>query len=115
MQVGTILLTRTNQYAKEDGSLPTRPRHDKELLSCLINGRRVSKAGYSLLPSSMQQLCRVTLAEPIMPITIKELAECELLIISRSAEEFESSKVFRLDNFKCLVKDRKVELWISIK
>lgn len=112
MIVGTILLTKNNMYCNADGDLPKRPRHDKELLAGIIAGGRVSNAGYDMLPFSLQKLVTVDTIVPNTPITIKEIAKCNLLIVSRSQEEIERGRQFRLDNFKLLVKDRKVELWI---
>jgi len=114
MIVGTILLTKNNFYTNAAGELPKRPKFDKELLSGLIKGHRVSDEGYGLLPLSMQKL--VTVSEELdMPITIPELAKAELLIVVRSLEELTIGKVFRLDNHKLLVKDRRIELWILNK
>ena len=115
MKVGTILLTKSNKYVDTNGNLPKRPRHDKELLGGILNGHRVSEEGYNMLPPSLQAMCWVNTGNySETPVTIKELAKAELLIVSRSQEDFEGGKEFRLDSFKCLVKDRKVEIWISI-
>lgn len=111
MKVATILLSPSNKYIDKNGNLPPRPRHDKALLTSLCNGKRVSAEGYALLPPSIQQVCMVGKVE--IPITIKEIAEAELLIVSRSTLEVDGGKEFRLGNFKCLVKDRKVELWVN--
>jgi len=114
MKIGTILLNKDDKYIKGDGNLPHRPKHDKYLLSNLVAKEAiVSDKGYSLLPPTMQKLCIV--GDSNLAITIPELNSCDLLIISRSTEVFEGGKPFRLDNFKCLVKDRRLELWISIK
>jgi len=117
MKVGTILLTKSNKYVDAEGNLPKRPNFDKELLRGLVSGKRVSGYSYLMLPPSIQKLCycKEFGSEEYFPISVKELAEAELLIVSRSQEDFEGGKEFRLDNFKCLVKDRKVEIWITIK
>lgn len=118
MLVGTILLTKDNKYVTDGGKLPTRPKHDKGLLAGLVKNQTLSEHGYIMLPQSMQKTCVVNMDKPLdysVPIAIDEIAESDLLIISRSIEEFEGGKTFRLDNFKCLVKDRKVELWIRIQ
>lgn len=117
MLVGTILLTRANKYVDNEGNLPKRPKHDKELLTSLLRAEgAVSNTGYEMLPLSIQKHVIVTEDNvDYAPVTIDEIAESDLLIISRATEELESGKPFRLDNFRCLVKDRKVELWISIK
>lgn len=115
MKVGTILLTRSNKYVDAEGNLPKRPKFDKALLEELLASEgRVSGAGYDMLPPSIQRRVVVTGDDECAPVTIKELSKSDLLIVSRSPEDFENGKEFRLDNFKCLVKDRKVELWITI-
>jgi len=119
MKVGTILLTKTNKYVDTEGNLPKRPRHDKELLAGILEtSKRVSSIGYDMLPPSIQRHVVVTGDDAntdYAPVAIKELAKTELLIVSRSQEDFENGEVFRLDNFRCLVKDRKVEIWIRIQ
>lgn len=113
MVVGTILLSKTNEYLTHEGKLPLRPKHDKALLGGLIEGHRVSEDGYKLLPPSLQALCWVNTGNYAeTPITIRELNECELLIVSRSTTDTVGGREFRLDNFKLLLKDRKIELWI---
>jgi len=115
MKVGTILLTKSNKYVDANGNLPKRPKFDKELLSNLVAKEgKVTEEGYKILPLSIQKKVVVNLYD-WFPITIKELAKADLLIVSRSPEDFDGGKEFRLDNFKCLVKDRKVEVWIMIK
>ena len=115
MKVGTILLTANNQYVKDDGSLPKRPKHDKELLTALATRKVVSLDGYNMLPPSIQKLVLCTNDTTEMPITIPEISQSDLLIVSKSADKFEGGKIFRFDNFKCLVKDRKVEIWIKMQ
>ncbi len=113
MIVGSILLTKSNEYLTAEGTLPTRPKYDKLLLTELCKGELVSQEGYDLLPPSIQQICMVD-HEPSMPITISELDKCDLLIVSRSSMATSGEgKKFRLDNFKLIVKDRKCELWMS--
>ena len=110
MLVGTILLTKDNIYLREDGKLPLRPEHDKELLKDICHNGRVSTRGYSMLPPSIQEVVETDDNILSVPITIKELAVADLLIVSRSLELCRG-KVFRLDNFKCILRDRKIELW----
>lgn len=113
MQVGTILLTKSNKYVDTEGNLPKRPKFDKELLSSLLAiAGEVSDEGYDMLPPSMQRKVVVGERELTFPITIRELAAANLLIVVRSPEDFENGKEFRLNEFKCLVKDRRIELWI---
>lgn len=121
MKVGTILLTKSNKYVDAEGNLPKRPRYDKELLSGILETEgAVSSIGYDMLPLSIQRHVVVTSGGAntnYAPVTIKELSNAEMLIVSRSPEDFvaDTGKVFRLDNFRCLVKDRKVEIWIRIQ
>ena len=115
MKVGTILLTRSNKYVSAEGNLPKRPKFDKALLEELLASEgSVSSVGYDMLPPSIQRRVIVTEDTECAPVTIKELSKSDLLIVSRSQDDFENGKEFRLDNFKCLVKDRRVELWITI-
>jgi hypothetical protein len=111
MIVGTILLTETDKYVDAGYNLPLRPAYDKDLLTGIVAGREVSVKGYNMLPPSIQAMCEIYKAGPITPVTIKELAEADLLIVSRSPEDFNNGKVFRLNNFICLVKDTKIEIW----
>ena len=118
MIVGTILLTPSNKYVDEKGNLPVRPEGDKDLLLGLVTCTVVSEVGYTMLPSSIRNACNfmpdyehLVGHIPITPITIGELAEAELLIVSRSAEDFDLGKTFRLDKFECIAKDTKIELW----
>ena len=119
MVVGTILLTKTNKYVDMIGNLPVRPEFDKALLTGLIAGTSlVSEVGYALLPPSIQKTCspekQVGSGKPYTPVTIRELAVADLLIVSRSPEDFDDGRVFRLDNFKCLVKDERIEIWMRV-
>lgn len=108
--VGTILLTHDNLYVDLHGNLPERPKHDKLLLSEICKGQVVSDEAYSMLPLSIQKLCTVGTI-PTVPITIRELADCQILIVSRSPKSLLAGKTFRLDNFNLIVKDRKIEIW----
>lgn len=109
--LGTILLTYDNIYLNtDDNSLPSRPEYDKELLTALCKGNTVSEDGYYLLPKSIQkQIVRSTIYN--IPITIRELAKADILIVSRSYQNIVRGKVFRLDDFKLIVKDKKIEIW----
>jgi len=116
MKVGTILLTKSNKYVDDNGNLPKRPRFDKDLLKGLLNVEvvTVSEKAYNMLPPSMQKLVLCLGNDfSIFPITIEELENTSLLIVVRSTEDFEGGKEFRLDNFKQLVKDRRIELWVK--
>lgn len=113
MLVGTILLTKDNVYVREDGKLPMRPEYDKQLLLDLCTGNRVSDKAYLMLPPSIRAVVEIDNKVPSVPITIKELAEADLLIVSRSLELCRG-KEFRLDKFKLVLRDRKIELWRRI-
>jgi len=110
MFCGTILLTEDNYYVDEFGNLPDRPAHDKTLLKEMLRGQTVSEEGYDMLPPSMRRQVR-TSGEPTYPVTIKELAECQLLIISRSPGTITNGRKFRLDAFTPVFKDTKIEIW----
>ena len=119
MKVGTILLTRSDKYVDAEGNLPKRLKHDKALLEGVLGTEgTVSSVGYDMLPPSIQRHVVVTGDDAntdYAPVTIRELDKAEMLIVSRSPEDFDIGEVFRLDNFRCLVKDRKVEIWILAK
>lgn len=116
MIVSTILLTADNQYVKDDGSLPARPDFDKKLLTELCRGELITDEAHAMLPRSISSLAWSAEAEfkdPTIGITIREIAMLtKLLIVVRSTEWFTGGRVFRLDNFEQIVKDRKVELWV---
>lgn len=111
MRVGTILLDQVNNYIDNCGDLPIRPDFDKELLTTLVRGRSVSLAGFNMLPPSIRR--EINPRANTIAITIKELAECDLLIVSRSPILCEEGKKFRLDKFKKFG-DGNPEIWIKI-
>ncbi len=113
--IGTILLSKDNKYIDKDGKLPVRPAYDKDMLRAFVKGNSVSAAGYEMLPPSIRGLVGMTGASDgrTMPITILELAACDLLLVNRAEEELDGGKVFRLDNFKCIVEEKQIELWIK--
>jgi len=113
MKVALILLTPNNVYVSDDGKLPKRPAFDKALLASVVSGEKVSPLGFDTLPPSMQEVIAQGPSQGgnTFPITIPEIDTAKLLIISRSNEEMEG-KVFRMDNFKRLVKQDQLELWI---
>lgn len=109
--IGTILLTCDNQYITNDGKLPDRPDYDKDMLRAMSNGNTVSPAGSKMLPPSIRGL--VSMSEVYnFPVTIRELAKADILLVNRSTSTFDGGKVFRLDNFRCIVKEKQIELWI---
>ena len=112
--IGTILLTKTNVYVKEDKSLPKRPDFDKGLLTAVLKGQTVSMKAWQLLPPSMQKTVKVSdIADSTMPVTIRELAQADILIVVRSKERCKGKK-FRLDKFECILKTEEIELWQRI-
>jgi len=111
MIVATILLDKDNNYVMEDGKLPERPEFDKALLSGLLRNQTISILGYLLLPPSIQETVTVAgLVHEKFPVTISEIAEADLLIVSRSQSTGKGKK-FRLDEFTNLVTDTKIEIW----
>lgn len=112
MIVGTILLTQQDEYVSSRGFLPARPKFDKRLLQDLCTGRRVSEAGKGLLPPSILNVLNDV--GEFIPITIRELANADLLIVVRSEDTTLGlgSKVFRFDDFSPLIKTKEIELWL---
>jgi hypothetical protein len=107
-----ILLTQDNKYVKTDGTLPARPDFDKALLEAFCKNQIVSNDAYKILPPSIKNVVAGHGIHYDMPICIQEIALADILIIVRSLELVDSSaKEFRLDNFECIVKDRKIEIW----
>ena len=113
MIVSTIILTKDNFYVNSEGKLPARPDFDKELLSNIVTGQRVSDKAYEMLPRSMKKVVKFSMGmEPTVGITIKEIdGLTDLLIVVHSNEIITRGKQFRMDNFKLLVKDRKVSIY----
>ena len=110
--IGTILLTSNDEYVKADGSLPTRPKFDKELLTALCKGSRISFNGYNRLPPSIRSVARKVCKEPDVAITIPELGKASVLIVVRSLElGGAGSKQFRLDKHRLIIKQRDIEIW----
>lgn len=110
MRVGTILLNPQDMYVNTKGNLPARPSFDKAFLAGLCDGESVSLDGYRLLPPSMR---KIVTCSPMfnMAVTIPELAEVDLLIVSRSSEIFEGGKVFRFNDFIQILKTEEIEIW----
>ncbi len=100
--VGTILLDMYDNYVDDEGNLPSRPPFDKELLKAVIKGNTVTKDGEALLPDSLLKVAKPN--KSIVPITIRELANADVLIVVRSNVRLINGKKFRLDNFKRLNK-----------
>ena len=113
MIIGTILLTRDNQYVLgEDNHLPARGNHDKKLLTRLAKGHSVSHKGWDMLPQSIRANVFVTDTKPTFPVTIDEIdALSDFLFVSHSDETNTIGKIFRLDSFELLVKDKNVSIY----
>jgi len=110
MLAGSLLLTATNGYVKSDGSLPDRPAHDKAFLKDCLTNELVSEAGYALLPASHKAVCSI--GKPSFAVTIEELSKADVLFIIRSPKDFTDGKYFRLDKFRCLMANERIEIWI---
>ena len=110
MTIGTILLSQDDKYVNADGTLPFRPAFDKQFLTDLLFSTSVSREGYHMLPPSIQKNCYRS-SSPDVAITIRELGRAHLLIVIRSPVAAARGKVFRLDDFTCILKDSKLELW----
>ena len=110
--ISTILLTQENVYVKEDGTLPSRPSHDKSILSNMLKGHTVTKKGFAMLPNSMKKDVFCDERSPSFPVTVPEIeALSDIILVVRSIELCRG-KVFRLDSFELLLKNRDIELWI---
>lgn len=111
MKVGTILLTQANEYVAQDGvTLPARPDFDKEFLTEFLAGHKVSAEGEQLLPPSIK---KVLGRKSALPVTIRELASADLLIVikSRQLRFYYPGKKFRFDEFKRILKTEEIEIW----
>jgi len=112
--VGAILLDANNYYVDDCGGLPARPEYDKELLKAVCAGQTVSYDGYEMLPNSITQNMGRQGPDYSVPITIRELAEADVLIVVRALNECSGGKRFRLDNFKQIGYGN-IEIYIKIK
>lgn len=118
--VNTILLSKNGCYVDNNGKLPKRPSFDKELLSAFCQDQTVSHNGYLGLPPSMRKKVKVPSdlmtrkCEITMAVTIPEISELSgVLLVIRSTEDIQDGKQFRLDKFKCLVKNGELEIWVK--
>jgi len=112
MKIGTILLTKSHKYVDDFGNLPVRPDFDKKFLANFIEGGLVSERAFNLLPPSLKKLVKIgSNSEINTAIKIKELAECDLLVVVKSPKEIKNGKTFRLNKFKLLIEDTKIEIW----
>lgn len=100
MKVGTILLDPFDRYIDRNGKLPERPYFDKSLLKSICSKGTVSLEGFDLLPNSITSITQVDAFREDIMITIRELNEADLLIVTRSNVVCEGGKKFRLNGFK---------------
>jgi hypothetical protein len=98
--VGTILLDQNDIYVDNCGRLPKRPPFDKELLSAVCKGQTVSYTGFDMLPPSITNDMSRPGEDYSVPITIRELAEADVLIVVRAPQPCNGGKKFRFDKFK---------------
>ena len=110
MIVGTILLTQNDEYVDKDGNLPTRPSFDKAFITGLYRGKSVSKVGLKLLPPSIKKV--LNLNGEFMPVSIRELAKADMLIVIRSSDFINNGLKFRFTEFIQILKLKEIELWI---
>jgi len=112
MIVALLLLSQDDCYVKtgiERDILPSRPDFDKSLLASVLNGQNVTSEGMKMLPPSIKKLVRVG-SHPF-PVTIREIANADMLIVSRSEYPL-AGKKFRLDNFTMVAKQPQLEIWM---
>ena len=116
MIVGTILLDPFDRYVDEEGNLPSpRPIFDKDLLRELVKGEIISNEGFELLPPSIANVAKdiTSKREPTVPITISEIdALSDILIVVRTTKAISGNRTFRFDNFKMIVKQPSLEIWV---
>jgi len=111
--IGTIILTLDNFYVDEHGNIPSRRgvEFDKELLRTFIRGEVISERAAAILPPSLVKEANHIAQVGTVAITIPEIADCDILIITRSREQIIRGKQFRLDDFELVVKQRDIEIW----
>lgn len=111
--VGTLLVDKNDCYVYAPGTLPDRTSWDKEMLKEMASGETVSKKGYDMLPPSIQAVVSVTHGQPTFPVTIEEInGLADVLIVTRvPSKDFECKK-FRFDNFKKIVGEGTLEIWV---
>ena len=112
MNIALLLLSQDDCYVKssqERDILPVRPYFDKSLLSSVLNGQNVTSEGFKMLPPSIKKLVQVG-SNPF-PVTIREIADADLLIVTRSEYPLNGKK-FRLDKFTMVAKQPELEIWV---
>ena len=114
MKVGTILLDPENRYIDETmGSLPSRPSWDKSLLASVCKRGTVSVNGAYLLPNSILEDTMLVTSNHTVATTIPEIAEADILIVTRSESLCTGNRKFRLDGFRQFGKGNP-EVWIKL-
>lgn len=110
--LGLILLSQDNTYVKHNGKLPKRPDFDKDLLTHFLHNQTVSYKAWQMLPPSMKAVVKCNdIADSKAPVTIRELAATDVLVVIRSKEKGNGKK-FRLDKFIQVTKGE-IELWLK--
>ena len=117
MMIGIFLLTENDYYINGKGELPRRPIYDKQLLTELLRGEVVccGKNTWDSLPQSMKQLVkRRKCTEASINLGIATFYEQppKLLIVVRAINEFDEGKKLHLDNYKRLLREGNLELYI---
>jgi len=110
--ISTILLSSNDCYVNNNGNLPTRPSFDKELLTGICKNQSVSTDGFKMLPPSIRKSVNV-LNTCTLGITIPEINNSDVILVIRS-NEIINGKKFRFNDFKLLVKENQLELWIHV-
>jgi hypothetical protein len=67
-----------------------------------------------MLPPSIRKHVSIDDSEYNFPVTIRELAQADFLMINRSDAIFDSGFRFRLGDFKCILELEYLELWVKI-
>ena len=112
MILGTLKLDSEDRYVYVDGTLPTGPTWDKELLKAFIACNKISGEGYDILPPSLMRESEVSAYSMTLAIKISEIAAfADMLIVTRvSSKPLQGSK-FRFDNFEMIVATGMLEVW----
>ena len=114
MKLGILLLNQKNVYLTATGLPESRPRWDKEFLTNLVDGMKVtcSKETLVKLPKSITDKCYITTGlDYDINLGISTFKDkVDLLIIVRTRGE-EDGKQFRLDDYKLILKKGELEIW----
>lgn len=113
MIIGTLKLDTNDNYVYEDGSLPTAPAWDKEMLSELVKQNTITPSAINILPLSMKKIATATPGEPTLAVKVSEIdALADLLIVTRVTDRGQSGRKFRFTNFKKLSPNGMIEIYI---